>query len=257
MIDALTAAARYIAQRRVWALMLWPLLGASLLWAGLLYLFWSWSLHALQTLGSMQSVQQFLESYGIGWVVGSVTAVVLLLLLPTLVIATAVFITALFAMPVLVNWVSSRDYPELWRERGGSFTGGVVNAVGSLLLYFALWLLLLPIWLILPVAAILPILLNAYLNQRVFRYDALAEHASADEYRELCRRCRAQWFGLGVVAAILQLIPVINLIAPIYSGLSFIQLGLLELQKLRHERQSGSVLLEEPQWRRHSRHYRG
>lgn len=257
MIDALTAATRSLFRGRIFGLVLWPLLGSMLLWGVLIYLFWGWMLATLDTVTTLTPVRDFLVEYGIGWIVGSAALIVLLILMPTLVVLTAVFITAVIAMPILINRVAEQDYPELWREKGGSFLGGLWNSCAALLVYLALWLLLLPLWLILPVAAFLPILLNAYLNTLMFRYDALAEHATADEYREIKRRAGPQLFGLGVVAAILQLIPLFNLVSPVYSGLSFIHLGLTELQKLRQERQSDSLLLDEPQWRSRGKNYQG
>jgi len=41
---------------------------------------------------------------------------------------------------------------------------------------------------------LLPIALFGYFNQRVFRYDALAEHATAAEIAEIVRRHRGGCF---------------------------------------------------------------
>ncbi len=105
-----------------------------------------------------------------------------------------------------------------------------------------LWLIALPLWLIIPFAFVIPIALAGYLNDRVFRYDALAEHATPEEYAEILRRHGSPLFGLGVVAALIQLIPLLNLISPVYSGLSFIHFSLGELQKLRNERPGGVLM---------------
>jgi uncharacterized protein involved in cysteine biosynthesis len=96
-----------------------------------------------------------------------------------------------------------------------------------------LWLLTLPLWLFGLPAAVLPILLTGWLNERLFRYDALAEHASREEYLQLVRRQRWPLLGLGMVAAVLQTVPVINLFAPVYSGLIFVHFGLAGLRRLR------------------------
>jgi uncharacterized protein involved in cysteine biosynthesis len=135
----------------------------------------------------------------------------------------------------MVEHIAARDYPQLARGKGGSTLGSVWNSLAALFAYLLLWLLVLPLWLILPVAVFVPVLLNGYLNDRVFRYDALAEHATPEEYREILRRGGPQLFGLGIVAALIQLIPLVNLISPVYAGLSFIHFGLAELQKLRNE----------------------
>jgi CysZ protein len=243
MIQALAAATRSQFQPRMLGLILWPLLGSLLLWGVLCVIFWHSGMAALSHLTSLAPINDFLVKYDLHWVASSLVVIVLLLLLPTLVVATALFITSVVAMPIMVEHIAARDYPQLARSKGGSTLGSVWNSVAALLVYLLLWILILPLWLIIPFAVVLPVVLNGYLNDRVFRYDALAEHASPEEYREILRRASPKLFGLGVVAALIQLIPFVNLISPVYSGLSFIHFALAELQTLRAERGgSGSLI---------------
>jgi uncharacterized protein involved in cysteine biosynthesis len=136
-------------------------------------------------------------------------------------------------MPIMVADIAARDFPELERRRGGSLAGSVWNTIWVTLAFLVLWLLTLPLWLFGLPAAVLPILLTGWLNERLFRYDALAEHASREEYLQLVRRQRWPLLGLGMVAAVLQTVPVINLFAPVYSGLIFVHFGLAGLRRLR------------------------
>lgn len=235
MIDALVAALRSQFQPRMLGLVLWPLLGSLLLWGVLAFVFWHQGMAALQHVAALAPVNDFLVKYDLRWLASATVAVVLLLLLPTLIVATALFITSVVAMPVMVEHVAARDYPQLARRGQGSTLGSVWNSLAALLVYLLLWLLVLPLWLILPVAVVVPVLLNGYLNDRVFRYDALSEHATPEEYRELLRRGGPSLFGLGIVAALIQLVPFVNLVSPVYSGLSFIHRGLGALQALRAE----------------------
>ena len=98
-----------------------------------------------------------------------------------------------------------------------------------------LFLLSLPLWIFPLFWPVLPILLFAYLNQRVFRYDALYEHATAWEMETLVRRHRRELFSLGVVVALFGLIPLLGLLAPVYGGLAFIHYCLARLAQLRAE----------------------
>jgi len=91
----------------------------------------------------------------------------------------------------------------------------------------------LPLWLFSPFALVLPIILMAYLNQRLFRYDALADHASAEEYEQVIERATPKLYLLGALVGLLQFVPLLNLFAPIYVGLAFIHLCLAELRQLR------------------------
>jgi CysZ protein len=150
--------------------------------------------------------------------------------------ATALLITATVAMPVMLEFVARRDYALLERRRGGSVAGSVWNALFATLVYLLVWVVTLPLWFFALPAVVLPVLLNGWLNTRVFRYDALAEHASRDEYAVLASRLGGNFFLLGCAGALLQLVPLLNLAAPVYVGLSFMHYGCAELEKLRGAR---------------------
>jgi hypothetical protein len=80
---------------------------------------------------------------------------------------------------------------------------------------------------------ILPLLLLGFLNQRVFRYDALAEHASRSELREVIRRWWGEMLLLGVALALVGHIPLVGLAMPVYAGLVFVHYCLGRLRELR------------------------
>ena len=78
-----------------------------------------------------------------------------------------------------------------------------------------------------------PLLTSAYLNQRLFRYDALAEHASPEEFAQLVRHSRSDLFLLGILVSLLLYVPVVNLLVPVLGGLAFTQFCLGRLQVIR------------------------
>ena len=98
-----------------------------------------------------------------------------------------------------------------------------------------LWLLSLPLWLTGIGAVVLPAFISALFNQRVFRYDALAEHASAAEYRTVVQEAGGRLYALGLVLAALYFVPILNLLVPVLSGLAFTHLCLAELARLRQD----------------------
>ena len=91
-----------------------------------------------------------------------------------------------------------------------------------------------PLWLV-GIGVIIPFIAAAYLNQRLFRYDALAEHASNEEMRELFSVNQSSLWGLGLLTGLAQFIPILNLFAPVLSGLAFIHFGLERLKSLRRK----------------------
>lgn len=232
LLDALARALRDLLSLRVLWVVIWPMGVAVLLWLGLGVAFWGtfsgWIAQGLDALG----VQAWLTDLEPVWIAHGIQLVVHLLLFVPLVLLTALVITALFAMPALVRLVAERDYPDLARQRGGSLAGGMWNALVALVLFVGLWLVTLPLWLI-GVGVIVPFVAAAWLNQRLFRYDALAEHASASEMATLFRNERAAWWGLGLLSGLLQFVPFLNLLAPVVAALAFVHYGLAALSRQR------------------------
>jgi CysZ protein len=221
---------------RMLLLMLWPVLVALLLWLGLAFAFWTQAAAALQL--------KFDQSAVIGWAITvwplsliatHLASLLLALLFIPLVLITAVLIIGVVAMPMMVGQVAERAYPGLARRHGGTFAGGLWNSVMALICLALLILLSLPLWFFPPLWPVLPILLFAYVNQRVFRYDALAEHATSWEMKTLIRRHRRELFLLGIELAFAGLIPLLGFFAPVYGGLAFIHYCLARLAQLRDE----------------------
>jgi uncharacterized protein involved in cysteine biosynthesis len=112
----------------------------------------------------------------------------------------------------------------------------VVNAVVAVTLFAVLWIVTLPLWFTGIGALVLPPLISAGFNQRMFRYDALAEHASPEEYAAVVRAGGGRLFLLGLALALMYAIPFVNLAVPVLSGLAFTHLCLAELARLRQLR---------------------
>lgn len=221
---------------RMLLLMLWPVAIALVLWLGLAFAFWSQAAAWLQL--------QFEQSAAIGWamtvwplalVAAHLGGILLVLLFIPLVLITVVLILGVFAMPVMVGLVAGRAYPALARRQGGTVAGGLWNSVLALAWLALLVVLSLPLWFLPLLWPVLPVVLFGYLNQRVFRYDALAEHATGWEMETLFRRHRRELFLLGVVVALFGLIPLLGFLAPVYGGLAFIHYCLARLAQLRDE----------------------
>ena len=233
VIAALAAAARDLREPRVLALALVPPLAAIAVWLALAWAFaddWArWTAEAIATTPWLT----WLNDWGLAAVLIWASGIAAFALLVPLMLVVAVLVTEILAMPVIVPLVGARDYPRLERRRGGTLAGSAWNAVISIVLFAVLWLLSLPLWLTGIGALLLPALISALFNQRMFRYDALAEHASAGEYRAVVQAAGGRLYGLGLALAALYYVPLVNLLAPILSALAFTHLCLGELQSLR------------------------
>jgi len=218
---------------RVLALGLAPPLAAIAVWVALVWLLaddWArWVSDWIATTAWLAWVRDWGLSSLLVWG-GGLAAIALLL---PIMLVTAVLVTELFAMPVIVPLIAGRNYPGLEQRRGGTVAGSVWNACVAVGLFAALWLLSLPLWFTGIGALALPPLISAWFNQRMFRYDALADHASAAEREAVVRGARGRLFLLGLALALLYGIPLVNLAVPVLSGLAFTHLCLGELARLR------------------------
>ena len=229
---ALLRAIPLLGDGRVLALVLFPLVLAVALWILGAFLLWTPLSHAFAG-----GIARSLSGLGLapepGWLAatggGIATFVALTLAVGALVLAAI----AVFAAPVFVGAVASHHFPTLERKHGGTVAGGLANAAVALALWLLLWIAVLPLLLFPLVGVPASLAVNAWLNARLFRYDALSEHASAAERTTIFRAARGRLFSLGVVLAALSFVPIVNLISPLYAGLAFTCLCLDELAALR------------------------
>lgn len=235
MAAVLRAAVRalwLLGDRRVLLLVLAPLLGAVLLWTVLAIAFWGEISGALGRLVGRAAA--FLgQGAGVdvlGSIAGNLLAFAVLTLFAGALVVAAL---AILAGPVFARAAEDRYFRGLERRCGGTVAGGIANATTAIALWLAGWLVALPLVFVPVLNVLAPIVLGAWLNQRLFRYDALAEHADPDERSVVFRSARGRLYGLGLLLAPLAYVPVVNLVAPLHAGLAFTCLCLDELAALR------------------------
>jgi uncharacterized protein involved in cysteine biosynthesis len=218
---------------RMLLLSVWPMLAALALWLALAWFYWAqWT----QWVGGWLQASIMADWLPAGGVLElahyAAWVLVALLLLPA-VLATAGMLAAVLVMPLIVGFVARRDYPALEKRQGGGFAGSCLNAAVAIAVFSTLWLVTLPLWLTPVLGAPVLLLLSGWLMQKLFRFDALAEHADPAEYAALCTASRSGFFMLGVLVALLYTVPLLNLFAPVFGGLAFTHFALARLAALR------------------------
>lgn len=234
VVTALVEAFKTLLNPKMLALVLWPVLLAVMVWVGIAFFYWEGWVAALTDLVNTTALERWVQHGFLATLSGYLAKFVLAALLLAAIYLTAMIITAVFVMPIMVNHVAQKYYPELERKKGGTVAGAVENTVVAIAVYCIGWVLTMPLWLFLPLAMVLPVILMAYLNQRLFRYDALSEHASKEEYERVVERSAAKLYSLGAIVGLLNFVPLLNLFSPIYAGLAFIHLCLGELKRVRY-----------------------
>jgi hypothetical protein len=123
------------------------------------------------------------------------------------IVVLSLLLVALLMTPALTLLVAERRFAGLARQRGASFAFSLLWSLGSTLLALVALVVSLPLWLVPPLILVLPPLIWGWLTYRVMAFDALAEHASADERREIFRRHRGWLMGMGLLCGYLGAAP--------------------------------------------------
>jgi hypothetical protein len=133
----------------------------------------------------------------------------------------AVFMTAVFTLPLMLDFLSSTDYPGLSRRGRDSATASVWNGVSGIFLFVLGWVVTLPLWLVPGFSVILPFFWMAWLNRRTFSHDVLAVFATPDEWRDLRERYSMPLLVLGFLCSALTLAPFVGILAPSLAALAY------------------------------------
>lgn len=211
VLDSFWRAAAYCLHPRVIALSILPLVLMVAVSFALGYFFWDPAIAAVTGwLESYELVKAFLgwlERLGAG-ALRTVFAPLLVLALATpLIVVGVLLLVAVFMTPSMVDLVGQRRFPQLERKQGASFFASAFWSLGSLLLALIALVVSLPLWLIPPLVLVLPPLIWGWLTYRVFAFDALAQHASADERHAVLARHRMPLLVIGILTGYLGAAP--------------------------------------------------
>jgi Etoposide-induced protein 2.4 (EI24) len=187
-----------------------PFAVAGALWGALGWLYWdAWTdvLREFLTQNTLGATVRWLVTLT-GIDLNLVLAPLLgMLILVPLVVATALLLIAVVGMPLIVRHVAKRRFETLAARQGGTWWGSTANSAGIALLLLVGWLITLPFWLLPVIGPAVPLLLLGWATAKTFGYDALAEHADADELVLLRHQHRWPLLLLGVLLALFSSVP--------------------------------------------------
>lgn len=230
LMDATLKALRDLGRGAILWHALWPPLLSIALWSAVAVAVWAPASAWLLT--------QLPDWSWLDWLGAWLVHIALFLAFAPLIYLTTLLLVAGFALPRMMAIVAARDYPDVSRHGtvAAAFWGSLGNTLAAGLVFVVGWLLTLPLLLIPGALLVLPLLWTAWLNQRSFRFDALAEHTTAEERKMLIGQERSGFWLAGLVSALAAHLPILNLLAPAFAALLFVHLGLGALRRLRAER---------------------
>ena len=211
LVDSFWRAAAYCLHPKVILLSLLPLLVSVAAVLGLGWFYWESSVAGVRaTLEQWSLVLSFLhwlDSVGAG-AFGAVLAplIVVALAVPVIVVASLLLVAWLMT-PSLVALVAARRFQALERKHGGGWFSGALWSLGYMLVALLLLVLSLPLWFVPPLVLVLPPLIWGWLTYKVMSFDVLAEHASAEERRQLMREQHWPLLAIGIITGYLGAAP--------------------------------------------------
>ena len=211
LLNSFWRAAMYCLHPRVIALSVLPLVIMAALSLGLGYFYWDAAVAAvrsnLESYELLATMVRWLQGLGLSNLQLVLAPVVLLFLaIPVIVIVSLLFV-AVFMTPSMVALVAERRFTALERKKGGSMLASIFWSLGSTLLAAVALVLSIPLWLIPPLILVLPPLIWGWLTYRVMSYDALVDHASSEERRQIFKEHRVQLLSIGVISGYLGAAP--------------------------------------------------
>jgi hypothetical protein len=162
---------------------------------------------ALESSSLINNVWAWLQSVGAGSLKLVLAPLIVIFAVTPVIVVLSLLTVAFLMTPALTLLVAERRFPQLERKRGGSMVFSVLWSLGSTLLALIAMLISVPLWLVPPLILVLPPLIWGWLTYRVMAFDALAEHASAEERREIFHRHRGWLLGIGVFCGYLGAAP--------------------------------------------------
>jgi Etoposide-induced protein 2.4 (EI24) len=211
IFDGFWRALAYCLHPRV---MLWSLLPLALAGAAVGLLGWAyWEStvaavrSALEHTELVAAMLDWLDSVGANRLRAVMAPMIVVALSVPLVVLATLLLVAVLVTPAVVNTVAARRFPALQRLEGCGWWQALGWSLCCTVAALAALLLSVPLWFVPPLVLVLPPLIWGWLTGRVFAYEALSSHASADERRHLLRHRRWPLLMMGVACGYLGALP--------------------------------------------------
>lgn len=237
VFNALVRSLNNLQDRSIWLRLVGPAVVALVVWLALAFFALEWFVAELLQWPPLT----WIAAWGVVWLAKILAWIGGWLAVFSLAYLTAMLLAAIFIVPLLVNEIGAREYPDVARMGEDSVVASTGNSLIAATGFLVGWIGTLPLWLIPGMALVLPIYWLAWLNRRTFAYDALAAHATRSEWKTLFEKHRGNMLLLGVLLGLLAHVPFVGLLVPAFAALAYVHYG---LEALRRERDGAVVVIE-------------
>jgi hypothetical protein len=157
------------------------------------------------------------------------------MLVVPLMFVSAVVLTSILAMPVVIRHLQTNQYADVKRHGKLAVAVSLGNTVTSLVIFTVGYLCTIPLWFIPPLILVVPWLWWGWLNSRILRLDSLLEHANTQERSAMIRANKGDYRVLGFAVAALNYLPPLFIVAPVFGALAFAHYSLDQLRIKRDQ----------------------
>ncbi len=211
LMDSFFRAAMYCLYPRVMGLSFLPLvLIVALSWL-LGYLYWDAAVTgvraSLDTSSWLTVVWRWLEGVGLPDLKTVVAPLLVIFSVTPLVVVSCLLAVTFLMTPALTRLVAERRFAGLERKHGGSLLRSLWWTLVSVLIALGALVLSLPMWLVPPLAMLIPAFVWGWLTYRILAFDVLAEFASTAERDTLLARHRLTFLSMGIVTGLMGTAP--------------------------------------------------
>lgn len=193
-----------------WSLLPLAVAGAGV--AGLGWAFWEPAVAAvrawLEQWALVTALLQWLDAIGAPGLRTVLAPLIVVVITVPLIVVAALLLVAWLMTPALAAFVARRRFPELERRGGAAaWWQGLAWSLGCTAVALLALMATLPLWLVPPLALLLPPLIWGWLAARVFAFDTLAAHATVGERRLVMHTARWPLLAIGVATGLLGSAP--------------------------------------------------
>lgn len=211
LIDSFWRAAMYCLMPRVIGLSLLPLLITVGLSGFLGYMYWDGAVQQVQrwleVFSWLEGVWRWLDGVGFANLKTVVAPLMVIFTVTPLVVVISLLVVSLFMTPALTRLVMGRRFAQMQRKQGANWLSSLAWSLGSVVLALGAFVLTMPLWLVPPLAMLVPALIWGWLTYRVMAFDVLAEFASQQERHTLMARHRMGLLAMGVITGLMGAAP--------------------------------------------------
>jgi hypothetical protein len=211
LFDSFWRAVAYCVHPRVIGLSVLPLVVIVALCTALSYFYWdaavSWVDAALAANELLATLWSWLDGLGAGALKAVLAPLIVVFAITPVIVFVSLAAVAVLMTPALVSLVAERRFPNLERKQGASLWRSLWWSLGAFVTAALAMVVSIPLWFIPPLVLVLPPLIWGWLTYRVMTFDALADHASLEERKQIFREHRSRLMVMGVVSGFLGAAP--------------------------------------------------